>query len=619
MKMTMAQALLRFLDNQYVEFDGVETKFVHGVFGIFGHGCVVGLGEALEAYRGDIRFYQGRNEQGMALAAMAFAKQSRRRKIIACTSSIGPGAMNMVTAAACASVNRIPLLLLPGDAFASRQPDPVLQQLENPHSAAITCNDAFKPVSKYWDRVERPEQLMTAMLNALRVLTDPAATGAVTVAIPQDVQAMSYDYPEEFFRRRVWNIDRRMPSERALAAATEIIANAKKPLIVCGGGVLYSEAGVELGEFSEKFNIPFGETQAGKSAVSWKHPNNLGGIGVTGNAAANAIAKEADVVIGIGTRFSDFTTASKSLFANPAVQFVAINVNSYDGHKLDSSVNIEADARMALRGLTAALISKNYRAGYAGEIAAVQAAWETELQRLYSRKCENGFAQTEAIGVIAEMLNPQDIAVGSSGSLPGDLQRVWRSEQLGTYHMEYGFSTMGYEVNGAFGAKLAAEPTQEVYTFVGDGSFQMAASDLFTSLQENAKIIVLLFDNWGFGCINNLQCAMGIGSFGTEFRYRNEQSGRMDGEYIPTDYAKIAEGMGVIAYRATNAEELRAALIAAKQQTRSTLIDIKVLPKTMTDGYGAWWHVGVPECNAKNSVLAASGEMKAGLAKARKY
>ena len=618
MKMTMAQALLRFLDNQYISLDGEKSKFVHGVFGIFGHGCVVGFGEALEVYRGDIRFYQGRNEQGMALAAMAYAKQKRRLAIMPCTSSIGPGAMNMITAAACATVNRIPLLLLPGDAFATRQPDPVLQQLENPNSLAISCNDAFRPVSRYWDRITRPEQLMTALINAFRVLTSPSETGAVTIALPQDVQAMSYDYPDEFFTERVWYIDRVLPVARQLEAAATIIASAKHPLIVCGGGVLYSEAGNALARFAERFNIPIGETQAGKSAVSSDHPLNLGGIGVTGNLAANRIAKTADVVVGVGTRFSDFTTGSKSLFCNSNVRFVTINVNDFDGFKLDSAAFVEADARVALEQLTDVLAARNYLSAYSDEIAIAKADWETELARLYNAKCVDGFAQTEALGVIARFMQPSDVAVGSSGSLPGDLQRVWKSYIPSTYHMEYGFSTMGYEVSGAYGAALAA-PGQDVFAFVGDGSFQMLASELFGALQERVKFTVLLFDNWGFGCINNLQCAQGIGSFGTEFRYRDEDTARMDGAYIPVDYAAIARGMGMKAYTATNSVELEEALASSRHDLCAVLIDIKVLPKTMTDGYGAWWHVGVPECNAKTTVLEAHEEMVKGLEKARKY
>lgn len=614
-RLTMGQALLKFLDNQYVNFDGEENKFVKGVFTIFGHGVVVGFGEALEGYKGDIRVYQGRNEQGMAHAAIGYAKQKNRREIIACTSSIGPGALNMVTAAGTATVNRIPLLLLPGDAFACRQPDPVLQQVEQSTSASITANDAFKAVSKYWDRVTRPEQLMSAMINAMRVLTDPAETGAVTVCLPQDVEAEAYDYPVEFFEKRVHYIERRMPTKGEVERAVELIRNKKKPIIICGGGVVYSEAGEALRGFAEKFNIPFAETQAGKGAIEWNHSLNLGGMGVTGTAAANIIARDADLVIAVGTRLSDFTTTSKWAFQNSEVEMLSINVNSFDAHKMNAKM-ILADAKESLKALEAAL--EGYKSAYIDEVSKVKEAWDAEVDRLFSIELENGLSQTRVLGELDRLIGKDAVVVGSSGSLPGDLQRVWRPERYKTYHMEYGFSCMGYEVCAALGVKIA-EPNREVYSMVGDGSYLMLHSELVTSIQEGKKINVVLLDNTGFGCIYNLQTSQGIPGFNTEFRFRNEESGRLDGAYIPMDYAASAAGYGVKTYRVTTIEELRAAVEDAKNSKVSTLFDIKVLPETMTGGYENWWRVGVPEVSEKETVLKAHEKMSAEIAKTKKF
>ncbi|WFA10121.1 3D-(3,5/4)-trihydroxycyclohexane-1,2-dione acylhydrolase (decyclizing) [Tissierella sp. Yu-01] len=616
-KLTVGQALMKFLDNQYVEFDGVENKFVKGVFTIFGHGIVVGFGEALESYKGDIKVYQGRNEQGMAHAAIGYAKQKNRREIIACSSSIGPGALNLVTAAGTATANRIPLLLFPGDTFACRQPDPVLQQIEQPHNLNITANDAFKAVSKYWDRITRPEQLMSAMINAMRVLTDPAETGAVTICLSQDAEAEAYDYPVEFFRKRIHHINRRPPSSNEVKRVAEIIKNKKKPLLICGGGVTYSEAGEALLNFAEKFNIPIGETQAGKGIIDWNHPLNLGGIGVTGTKAANLAARDSDVIIAVGTRLGDFTTSSKWAFQNEDVEIVSINVNSFDAYKMDSTMMV-ADAKEGLKALEELLTEYGYRSTYVNEIKELRADWNNEVDRLYSIELENGFSQTRALGIINEFIDESSVVVGSSGSLPGDLQRVWRTKGYKNYHMEYGFSCMGYEVCASLGVKIA-EPEKEIYAMVGDGSYLMLHSELVTSIQEGKKINVILFDNNGFGCINNLQVGQGIPSFNTEFRYRNPETERLDGDYIPMDFAKSAEGYGVKTFRATNSEELREALIAAKNEKRSTLIDIKVLPKTMTDGYESWWRVGVPEISDYASVNEAYKNMEEGISKTKKF
>lgn len=613
----MAQALLKFLDNQYIEFDGRQNKFVKGIFAIFGHGNVVGLGQALEEYQGDITLYQGHNEQGMAHAAMAYAKQKNRREIIACTSSIGPGALNMVTAAGTATVNRIPLLLLPGDAFACRQPDPVLQQVEQPTSYMITANDAFKAVSKYWDRIVRPEQLMTAALNAMRVLTDPAETGAVTLCLPQDVEAEAYDYPEEFFMKRVHYLDRRIPSTQAIDRAVEMIWQKKKPLIIAGGGTSYSEAGAELKTFAETFNIPFAETQAGKGILPWNHSLNLGGMGVTGTGAANEIAAEADLVIGIGTRFNDFTTTSKWAFQNPEVEFLTININGMDAQKMNAKY-ILADAQASLKALTQKLTEIGYQSAYQQEIKVAKEKWDQEVDRLFTIELEKGLSQTRALGEISQCLSEDAIVVGSSGSLPGDLQRLWRPVKPKTYHMEYGFSCMGYEVTGALGVKMA-EPDKEIYAMVGDGSYLMLHSELVTSIQEGYKLIILLFDNNGFQCIRNLQNAQGIPTFGTEFRFRSPETKRLTGEYLPIDFAANARSYGAKGYTATTVEELREALTLAKQDSVSVLIDIKVLPQTMTGGYNSWWRVGVPEVAERETVLDAHQAMEEEIKKARKY
>ncbi len=606
-RLTMAQALLRFLDNQYVSVDGKEIKFVKGIMGIFGHGNVTGIGEALERDGGDLRYIQGKNEQGMVHAAAAFAKQSGRLQIYGCTSSIGPGALNMVTAAATATINRIPVLLLPGDNFACRQPDPVLQQLEVPSDYTISAVDAFRPVSRYWDRIVRPEQLMSAALQAIRVLTDPAETGAVTLALPQDVQTEAYDYPVAFFAKRVHIIDRRPAAPSQVKRAAELIAGKRRPLIIAGGGVLYSGAEKELQAFAEAFGIPVTETQAGKSVLPWNHPLNMGGVGVTGTMAANRLAREADVIIGVGTRYSDFTTASKSAFGREDVQFVNLNVSAFDSFKLDG-LCLTADAREGLEALKAALTASGYRSGYGeGELSGLKSEWDGEVNRLYALEAAEGLAQTRVLGIINESLQPSDVVLCAAGSLPGDLHRLWRPAEPRTYHMEYGFSCMGYEVSGAFGTALA-EPNRNVYALVGDGSYLMLHSELVTSLQEGVKITVLLFDNHGFQCIHNLQREHGSDGFGNEFRYR-DSSDRLGGAYLPIDFAAHARSMGVKAYTATTEEELRSALQQASQENTSTLIDIKVLPGTNSGGYESWWRVGVPEVSASEKVEAAHERM----------
>ena len=634
--MTMGQALVKFLDNQYVSFDGKETKFVDGIFTVFGHGIVCGLGQALDEDKGALRVYQGKNEQGMAHVAASFAKQHNRRKIIACSSSIGPGAANMITAAATATVNNVPLLLFPADTFACRQPDPVLQQFEQPYSLSVTTNDAYKPVCRYWDRIVRPEQLMSAMLNAMRVLTDTANTGAVCIALCQDVEGESYDYPDEFFKKRVHKITRIAPAEDEITEIAEILKSAKKPLVIAGGGVRYSECGDTLQKFCEKHNIPFAETQNGKSAVLSSHRLNLGGVGVTGNLSANLIAKDADVIIGVGTRFSDFTTASKSLFKDDA-KFVTINTDRFDAYKLGAT-KVVCDAKLGIKALDEVI--GDYKTCYANEIADAKQAWAEEMAKLSSYTYSDDFepiikaryektipefvektggkiTQTAALALIREKIDDDAIAVAAAGSLPGCMQRMWTTDSLYSYNMEYGYSCMGYEIAGALGSKLA-EPEKEVYAFCGDGSYLMLHSELVTAIQENKKINVLLFDNSGFGCINNLQMSNGIGNLATEFRKRDE-NGDLLGDIFTIDFAKCASGYGVKTYTATTLEELEAALEDSKKQTVSTLIDIKVLPKSMTDGYGAWWHVGIASTSAKESVNTAFQNKEENLRKAGKF
>ena len=641
-RLTMAQALVKFLDNQYVEVDGVQSKFIAGIFTIFGHGNVLGLGQALEQDSGDLVVHQGRNEQGMAHAAIGFAKQNLRRKIYACTSSVGPGAANMLTAAATATANRIPLLLLPGDVYASRQPDPVLQQIEQFHDLSISTNDAFKAVSKYWDRINRPEQLMSAAIQAMRVLTDPAETGAVTLALPQDVQAEAYDYPDYFLQKRVHRIDRRLPTPAMLADAQAIVQRKRKPLIICGGGVKYSCANAALQAFAERFDIPFAETQAGKSAIVSAHPLNVGGIGETGCLAANLLARDADLIIGIGTRYTDFTTSSKSLFQHPEVEFLNLNISPCDALKLDG-VQLLADAREALQALTGILEQQGYRSSWGDAPRLARAQLDAEVDRVYQVDYQQpDFApeitdhldpavlrefieltgscltQSQVLGVLNHSLADDAVIVAAAGSLPGDLQRAWRSKGVNTYHLEYGYSCMGYEVNAALGVKLA-EPGREVYALVGDGSYMMLHSELPTSIQERRKINVVLFDNMTFGCINNLQMGNGMDSFGTEFRYRNAQTGKLDGGFVPVDFAMSAAAYGCKTYKVSTLEQLHMALADARLQTVSTLIDIKVLPKTMIHSYLTWWRVGVAQVSTSPRTDAAAQKLNLALSKARQY
>ena len=638
-RMTVAQAIVRFLDQQYVSMDGVETKFVTGFFTIFGHGIAVGLGEALDSNPGQLKVMQGRNEQGMCHTAIAYAKQNGRKSIIPCASSVGPGAANMVTACATATVNNIPLLVFPADTFASRQPDPVLQQLEVSSSLAVSTNDAFRPVCKYWDRVTRPEQIMTALINAMRVLTDPAETGACCIALPQDVEGEAYDFPEYFFKKRVHRITRPVAVEEELEDIAEIIAEAKKPLVIVGGGVRYSDAGETVEKFCEEFHIPFGETQAGKSACKSGHPYCLGGIGVTGTYASNVIARDADVVIAIGSRMSDFTTSSKWLYKNENVKFVTINNCRYHAYKMDA-VKAVGDAKATVEALSEKLRARNYVSAYNGEIEEAKQIWHKAMERRGSIeytgddfepiikardprtvpefvKMTNGkITQTAALAAINRTIDKDATIITAGGSLPSCMQRMWRTDKRGGYHAEYGYSCMGYEVAATLGVKMA-EPDNEVYCVVGDSSFQMLHSEIMTIMQERKKVNILIFDNCGFGCINNLEMTHGIGSIATEFRYTDGK--KPTGDLIPVDYAKIGEGYGLKSYTCKTIDELVAALEDAKKQDVACLFDLKVIPKTMTDGYEAWWNVGQAQVSEKESVREAWEEVKAAREVARQY
>jgi 3D-(3,5/4)-trihydroxycyclohexane-1,2-dione acylhydrolase (decyclizing) len=620
-RLTAGQAALRFMDNQYVEYDGKEIKFVEGVFGIFGHGVVVGLGEALAAGNTSLRFYQAKNEQGAGHAAVGFAKQNKRLKIMAVCSSIGPGALNMVNAAAVATANHIPALFFPSDAFACRQPDPVLQQIEIPGDYTNTASDSFRAVSRYWDRVQRPEQLMTAFINAFRVLTDPAETGAVTVSLPQDVQGEAYDYPEEFLAKRVHHIERRIPTEGQIRRAVAMLRAAKKPLVICGGGIRYSCAGPALEKFCESFHIPFGETQGGKGTILWDNPYNLSGIGVTGSLAANKLAKEADLIIGAGTRLGDFTTCSKWLFQNPDCKILGINVAPFDAYKMNAEPII-ADAKLTLEALTRA--ASGYRSEWGDAIRTVKDEWNTEVDRLYSEDAKPApdgnplLSQARVLGELNDRLLPKEtIVVSGSGSIPSDMQRVWRTRVTDTYHMEYAFSCMGYEVAAALGAKIGF-PGREVVAIVGDGAYTMLHTELLTAVQEGKKIIVVVLDNAGFHCIDNLQNSQGIDHFGNEWKTR-DNLGRLAGASVQVDYAKNGESWGALGLRARTPEELAAAVREALAADRPVVIDVKVSAKTMTGGYENWWRVGTAQVSDNPEVVKAAQEMAAEVEKARKF
>ncbi len=607
---TMAQAVIAFLKNQYVERDGVEQAFFAGCFGIFGHGNVGGIGQALQQMP-EFRYYQGRNEQAMVHIATAFAKTRNRLQTFACTSSIGPGATNMLTGAATATINRLPVLLLPGDIFARRNVAPVLQQLESEHSQDISVNDCFKPVSRYWDRITRPEQLLTALPEAMRVLTSPAETGTVTLALPQDVQAEAYTYPEAFFRKRVWHIPRNRPDLHALQQAAEWIRSSQRPLIVAGGGTIYSEATELLRRFVDQTSIPVGETMAGKGSLCYDHPLNLGAIGATGTFAANRIAREADLVIGLGTRYSDFTTASKTAFQNPDVRFININVAEFDAAK-HLALSLVGDAKATLEELLTMLDSYHTETSYRSQAEQLHVAWENEVERIYAIRHTPQPSQGELIGAVNEHSTPDAIMVCAAGSLPGDLHKLWRARHPKNYHMEYGYSCMGYEIAGGLGAKMGA-PDREVYVMVGDGSYLMMNSEIVTSIQENYKLIIVLLDNQGFKSIGSLSRSLGQEGFGTRYVY--PRNGVLPGDDVgadvqtlPVDLAANARSLGAHVIECKTYTEFLDALKQARTTNRTSVIYIQNDRYESVPGYESWWDVPVAEVSTMPQVQVARKE-----------
>ena len=592
MRLTMAQALVRYLSAQFSERDGRQQRFFAGMFGIFGHGNVAGIGQALDQLGpGTMRYYQCRNEQAMVHTAAAFAKMSNRLRTLACTSSIGPGASNMITGAAGATINRVPVLLLPGDIFANRAPAPVLQQLESASTQDISVNDCLRPVSRYWDRIYRPEQLLTALPAAMRVLTSPSETGAVTLALPQDTQTEAFDYPASFFEPNIWSVPRQRGDLTAIRLAAKALRSSQRPLIIAGGGVLYSEAAEALRRFAEQTRIPVAETQAGKSSMPWDHSLAMGAIGVTGTLAANRLARQADVVLAVGTRLGDFTTMSNSVF-HPDVQMIAINVCEMDAHKR-GALAIVGDARATLDELGDAVAGFETSAGYREIVGGWRTEWNAEVDRIYAQRTGPVFAQGELIGAVNACASPEDVVVCAAGSLPGDLHKLWRSREPNTYHLEYGYSCMGYEIAGGLGVKMA-DPRRDVFVMVGDGSYLMMAQEIVTSIQEEYKLIIVLLDSSGYASIGGLSRSLGSGGFGTQFDYK-----------VPVDLAANAASLGAIVHRPTDRAGFDAALKSARDADRTTVIYAKVDAVKGVPGYESWWDVPVAEVSDQPDVRAA--------------
>ena len=613
-RITVAQAIVAFLKTQYSSRDGNEHRFIEGCFGIFGHGNVCGIGQALEQDNG-LRYYLCRNEQAMVHTAAAYAKSAFRMRTLACTTSIGPGATNMITGAAAATINRIPVLLLPGDIFARRNVAPVLQQLESAATQDVSVNDCFKPVSKYWDRIERAEQVLTSLPEAMRVLTSPAETGAVTLSLPQDVQAEAFDFPEEFFRKRVWTIPRTRCDTQLLQQAAQWIRQAKQPLIVAGGGALYSEASAALASFAEATGIPVCETQAGKGALPFDHPQEVGAVGVTGTPGANILAREADLVIGIGTRYSDFTSASKTAFQNPAVRFININVAEFDAHK-HFALALTGDARVTLEELRPAVAGYRVDASHAARISGFRADWEKEVDRIYAVRKDPPLSQGEVVGELNAFLEPSAVILNAAGSLPGDLHKLWRTKQPGGYHMEYGYSCMGYEIAGGLGVKMA-HPQREVYVMVGDGSYLMMAQEIVTSLQEGYKLNIILLDNHGFSSIGGLSRGSGNEGMGTNYRFR--RGDKYDGEVLPVDFAANAASLGACTMRAKTHEEFRKALEAQRKHDRTSVIVVETSYEDRVPGYESWWDVPIAEVSERETVRAARKKYEEARAKEKYF
>jgi 3D-(3,5/4)-trihydroxycyclohexane-1,2-dione acylhydrolase (decyclizing) len=612
-KLTTAQAIIQFLKVQFVSRDGERNAFFAGCFGIFGHGNVAGIGQALQQYP-DFPYYLCRNEQAMVHTAAAFAKMSNRLRALVCTTSIGPGATNMLTGAAGATINRLPVLLLPGDIFARRNVAPVLQQLESPASQDVSVNDCFRPVSRYWDRIQRPEQILTALPEAMRVLTSPSETGAVTLALPQDVQAEAFDYPEEFFRPRTWVIPRSRADASLLRKAVEWIQSAQSPLIISGGGVIYSGATEALSDFAMQTGIPVGETQAGKGALNFDHPQSAGAIGVTGTLAANRLAAGADVIIAIGTRHSDFTTASKTAFQNPSARLINVNAAEFDAAK-QAGLSLIGDARTTLEELSSMMETYRVPESYAAKIATLRSEWTSEVDRIYARRHGPPLSQGEVIGILNTALGARDVIVCAAGSLPGDLHKLWRTRDPKNYHMEYGYSCMGYEIAGGLGVKMA-DPTREVYVLVGDGSYLMMAQEIVTSLQENVKLNIVIFDNHGFSSIGGLSRACGSGGFGTKYLFRHHGKA---GAVIPIDFVANASSLGAHAVRARSHDEFAQALAELKKQPQTSVVVVETDYYDGVPGYETWWDVPIAEVSELEAVQQARAKYVEGKKKERYF
>jgi 3D-(3,5/4)-trihydroxycyclohexane-1,2-dione acylhydrolase (decyclizing) len=605
-RLTVGQAIVEFLTQQYTSLDGMEQPFFGGVFAIFGHGNVAGLGQALLENKDRLRCYLPRNEQAMVHTAVGFAKMANRRRALACTSSIGPGATNMLTGAALATINRLPVLLLPGDIFASRGPAPVLQQLESPASQDLSVNDCFRPVSRYWDRINRPEQLITALPEALRILTSPSETGAVTLCLPQDVQAEAFDYPEGLFRKRVWTVPRPRPDRALVREAAKLLHAAKTPLIVAGGGTIYSEATGALERFASTTGVAVVETMAGKGAMVFDHAQALGAIGVTGAAGANRLARDADLVIVVGSRLSDFTTASKTAFQHPDVRFITINITEFDAGK-HQALPLVGDAKATLEEWLPLMERWHTAAAYGERVAGEKAEWEAEVDRVYGHTATPIISQAAVVGILNEFTGPKDVIVNAAGSLPGDLHKLWRARDPKQYHLEYGYSCMGYEIGAGLGVKMAA-PDRDVYVLIGDGSYLMMASEIVTAIQEGVRLTILVFDNHGFASIGGLSQAVGCSGFATEYRQRHRQSGQLDGDVLAVDFAANAESLGARAIRACTPAAIRSALEAARAEARTTVIVIPVDREQRVGGYESWWDVPVAEVSTIDAVQKARFE-----------
>lgn len=599
-KLTVAQATIIFLKNQYINRDGKENKFFAGCFGIFGHGNVVALGEALKQ-NPEFTYYQTRNEQAMVHTAAAYAKMKNRLQTFVCTSSIGPGATNMITAAASASINRLPVLLLPGDFFSKRTASPLLQQTEYSFTQDMSVNDCFKPISKYWDRINRPEQLISSLLEAMRVLTSPSETGGVTLAMPHDVQAESYDFPIDFFEKRVWDIPRPSPDIRLINKAVKIIKNSKQPMIISGGGVIYSEAELELEKLIKQCGIPVAETFAGKGSLHYKNPLNLGAMGATGTKGASEIAKNADVVIGIGTRYGDFTSASKSAWQNPEVTFININIAELDAFK-QSAIPLQGDAKQTIEILTKSLKGYNTGKTYVQKIKKLNTEWDNIVDKVYSVEDDKNPVQAEYLGALNNFIDDKDVIVCAAGSAPGDLHKLWKTKSSKGFHLEYGNSCMGYEIPGGLGVKMA-DNSREVYVICGDASYLMLPADIITTIQEGYKITIILINNEGYASIGGLSDSVGGEGFGTHFKYRNPETGQLNGDFLPVDLAKNAESLGAIVYKPKGINEYIKALSKAKKNERTTLIYVETIRDRKMSGYGySWWDVPVPEVSDSREV-----------------